>query len=202
SARTTMFPLCVAAVAAVLGRAGDTEDVVMSTTLSGRERPELDGLVGMFSGVARIRMDLAGDPSFETILDRAREVVWGMLDHSDIPFLRIRRAVLPDFPTSPLEVAAAVPVELGYFRVAHDERVPGAGVVLRPADELFTRGQLHPLSFTLLDDGARLSGEVSFKPAYYEASTVAGLATGLPALLEAVTADPTVPLSELPLGIE
>jgi hypothetical protein len=149
--------------------------------------------------VARIRMDLEGDPSFETVLDRAREVAWGMFEHADVPFLRVRQAVLPDFPSTPLEVAAAVPVELGYFRVAHDARRPGAGVVVRPADELFTRGQLHPLSITLLDDGARLGGEISYKPDYYDAATIEWLASGLNRLLAAVVVDPTLRLSALPL---
>ncbi|MGH9179320.1 MAG: amino acid adenylation domain-containing protein, partial [Acidimicrobiales bacterium] len=200
SSRSTVFVVGVAAVSALLARAGGRTDVVMSTTLSGRQRPELDGLVGMFSGVARIRMDLGGDPSFATVLDRAREVVWGMFDHADVPFLRVRQAVLPDFPSAPLEVAAAVPVELGYFRVAHDARRPGAGVVVRPADELFTRGQLHPLSITLLDDGTRLGGEISYKPDYYGPATIEALASGLERLLAAAVAGPARQLSTLPVG--
>lgn len=204
--QASVFMLCVAAVSAVLSRLGDTSDIVVSTTLSGRRRAELEGVIGTFAGTGRIRTDLSGDPSFAAALGRAREAVIGLFEHQDIPFSRVREAVLPDLRRHggdgpPL---AKLPVDLQYFRAAHDHWVPGTGVVERPGpdkgpDELYFRGQLHPVSLTLLDDGTELWGEVVYKQDFYDETTIERLRDGLHRLLEAVVAEPGQRLSAIPL---
>lgn len=186
---STVFTVATAAVGAVLGGAGGRTDVVMSTTTSGRNRAEVEGLVGMFSGISRIRTDLSGNPPFVEVVERSRDWIVGMFENSDIPFMRVRRALMPDFPTDGSAVAAALPVELQYFRTRPETDV-----------ELFFRGQLHPLSITLLDDGTALSGEVSYKLDFYEPETVDALAGALEAVLAAVASDPSRRLSDLPLS--
>jgi amino acid adenylation domain-containing protein len=183
---STVFTVAVAAASALFGRHGHSTDVVMSTTLSGRTRAELEDLVGMFSGIGRLRTDLSGDPTFTEIVTRARERVLGMFDNQDVPFMRVRKAVLPDFPMGGPELAAALPTEFQYFHVSQSQ-------------ELFFRGQLHPLSLTLLDDGSRLTGEWSYKLDFYEPPTVDRLAGDLERLVEAVGADPSLRFSELPV---
>ncbi|MDQ4070223.1 MAG: condensation domain-containing protein, partial [Actinomycetota bacterium] len=184
---STVFTVAVAAVAALFGRHGGVDDVVFSTTLSGRNRAEVENLIGMFSGIGRLRTDLSGDPPFTTIVVRARDRVLGMFENQDVPFMRVRRALLPDFPTGGVALAAALPVEFQYFRAGDDQG-------------LFFRGQLHPLSVTLLDDGTRITGTLSYKLDFYEPATIDRLAGDLERLLDAVAADPSSRLSELPLS--
>ncbi len=198
--RSTVFVVTVAAVQALFSRAGDVTDVVLSTTLSGRQRAEVDGLIGCFHGVGRIRTDLSGDPTFEEVVDRTRESVIGLLEHQDLPFMRIRQAVLADFPKGGPALLAAVPVELQYFHTAHDEWAPGTGVVERPGpdkgpDELFFRGHLHPLHVAFLDDGSQLWGQFSYKSDFYDDETIRRLVDGLSRLLAAVTDEPGLRLS-------
>ncbi|MDQ6781856.1 MAG: amino acid adenylation domain-containing protein [Actinomycetota bacterium] len=211
--RASVFVLCVAAVAAVLSRVGGLDDILLSTTLSGRGRPELEGVVGNFAGAGRLRIDLSGDPGFEDVVSRARDSVLGLFEHQDIPFFRVRSALAPTFAeqgTAGRPPFALLPVELQYFRAAHDHWAPGAGVVerpdrgrgerLRPDGELFFRGQLHPLSVTLFDDGIQLWGELSYKVDFYDPATIEALATGLEAVMTAVAADPSTRLSALPVS--
>ncbi len=207
SAQATPFVVCVAAVESLLSRAGGVTDVVLSTTLSGRQRNELEGVMGMFAGMARIRTELSGDPTFTEIVGRARETAIGLFEHQDIPFMRVRKALFPDFPAmrSPIETAKAIPVEFLYFHVAHDHWAPGSAVVERPesdtgADRLFVRGQLHPLSITVLDDGEQMWGEFSWKLDFYDQATVDLLVEGLARLLRAVGENPDLRLSELPVA--
>jgi non-ribosomal peptide synthetase component F len=179
--------VAVAAVSALFGRHAGSTDVMFSTTLSGRTRVELEDLVGMFSGIGRLRTDLSGDPAFATVVTRTRERVLGMFENQDIPFMRVRRALLPDFPTGRLEVAAALPTELQYFHTTGHH-------------ELYFRGQLVPLSLTLLDDGHRITGSWSYKLDFYDHATVDRLAGDLPVLLDAAGADPSLRLSQLPVS--
>ncbi len=201
--QSTVFVVIAAALQTLLCRAGGLTDIVLSTTLSGRQQSQLDGLVGCFHGVGRIRTDLSGDPSFETVVARARATVLGLFEHQDIPFMRVRQAVLPDLPKGGPALLAAVPVEFQYFHTAHDEWTPGAAVVERPGpdkgpDELFFRGHLHPLVVTVLDDGAQLWGEFSYKVDFYDQPTIEYLAQGLDALLAAVADDRQQRVSQLP----
>jgi hypothetical protein len=189
---STVFVIAAAAFVSMLGQYGQVDDIVLSTTLSGRARPELDGLIGMFSGIGRIRVDLSGEPTFDEVIERTRRFVLGMYENQDVPFIQVRRQVLPDFPTDGVALAAALPVELQYFRTARSHRTPGAAFVDRPGrdapdQELFFRGQLHPLSLTLLDDGTELSGTFSFKRDYYDANTVDLLAVRLERVLTGLT---------------
>ena len=186
STGSTLFTVAVAAMAALVGQYGDTTDVVFSTTLNGRNRAELQDLIGMFSGIGRLRTDLSGDPAFTDVVVRARDRVLGMSENQDVPFLRVRRALLPDFPTGGIELSAALPVELQFFCVKDEQ-------------ELFFRGQLHPLSVTLVDDGSTLTGRLSYKLDFYESATIERLAGDLPRLLAAVAADPSLRFSELPV---
>ena len=202
--RSTVFTVSVAAAQALFSRVGGQTDVVLSTTLSGRQRSELEGLIGCFHGVGRIRTDLSGDPTFETVVARARDSVMGLLEHQDVPFMRIRQAVQADFPTDGPAILASVPIDFQYFHTAHDAWAPGTAVVERPGadkgpDELFFRGQLHPLNLTFLDDGTQLWGHFSYKTDFYDDDTIERMAEGLQRVLETVTRDPAMRLSKLPV---
>jgi amino acid adenylation domain-containing protein len=207
-ASATMFVVCVAATEAVLSRHGGVTDVVLSTTLSGRQRNECEGLIGMFAGVGRIRTDLSGDPTFRAIAERARDAVLGLFEHQDVPFMKVRDVLFPDFPRSGeyARTAAVIPIELLYFHAAHDHWAPGSGVVERPGgqtgvDEIHFRGQLQPLSLTFVDDGRQLWGHLSYKLDFYDEATVEALASSLERVLRAVGSDPGLRLSELPVTV-
>jgi amino acid adenylation domain-containing protein len=204
SSQTTSFAVVTAAVQALCARHSGAYDVVLSTTTSGRQRAELDGLIGFFAGVGRIRVDLTGDPSFEELLGRAAERILGLFEHQDIPFPRVRQALADAFPTEAPgpRLAALLPSEIHFVRATADRWVPGANWVERPPPheapvKLFLRGQLHPLSFSFLDNGEVLWGEVRGKLDFYERHTIERLAAGLEVVLAQVARDPAVPLSEL-----
>jgi amino acid adenylation domain-containing protein len=213
SRRASVLIVCVAAVSTALGSLGGSDDVVLSTTLSGRQRAEVEGMVGNLAAMGRLRVSLAGDPSFAMVVARARDAVLGLFDHGDIPFFRVRDALGPDFAqrSGGRPPLALLPTELQYFRASHDHWSPGWGVVEqppstpagfvttldRPRGELFFRGQLHPLSITLFDDGTQLWGEASYKTDFYEAQTIERLAQCLDHLVALVTADPSAQLSAL-----
>ena len=206
SARATPFVVVAAAVKALLSRHGGRTDIVLSTTLSGRQRNECEGLIGMFAGVGRMRTDMAGDPTFAALVERVRDTVLGLFEHQDIPFMKVRDTLFPDFPRfgDHVRTAAVIPIELLYFHAAHDHWAPGSGVVERPGsdeavDDLFFRGQLQPLSMTFVDDGSQMWGHLSYKLDFYDETTVEDLGSGLERLLAAVAEDPGLRLSQLPV---
>jgi hypothetical protein len=138
------------------------------------------------------------------VLQRARETVLGLFEHQDIPFMRVRRSIAPDFPSEGLALMSALPVELQYFHTGQETWAPGLAAIRsagqEAADDLYFRGQLHPLSVTFLDDGASLWSELRYKADFYSESTIERLADGLAAVLDAVAQDPGLRVSELPVS--
>lgn len=200
----TVFVVVATAFAALCSRVSDEKDVVLSTTLSGRQRAEVARLIGCFHSVGRLRVDLSSDPTFADLLERTRDAVSGLLDNSDVPFFRVRQTALPPMPSGGgAAFLASVPTEFQYFPTARDEWTPGAGVVERPgsnhgADELYFRGHMHPLVVTLLDDGARIWGTFSYKTDWYDTQRMDMLADGFVQILSAVAGEPSLRLSAIP----
>ncbi|MEJ3655791.1 amino acid adenylation domain-containing protein [Actinomycetes bacterium KLBMP 9759] len=93
----TPFTVLLAAYAAVLARHGgdrDVTDVAVGLTVSGRDRPELAGLVGMFVNQTVARIDVSGDPTFGELLVRVRATVLDVMEHGQVPFQLVVDAVM------------------------------------------------------------------------------------------------------------
>ncbi|WDV30497.1 condensation domain-containing protein [Streptomyces sp. AD16] len=91
----TTFMALHAALACALSRWGAGTDVVVGTVTAGREDPALEPLAGYFAQALPLRLDLAGDPGFATVVDRARAAGLTAFAHTDAPFDRIVEAVGP-----------------------------------------------------------------------------------------------------------
>ena len=82
---TTMFTLMLACFGVLLARYSGETDLIVGSPVANR-RPETEPLIGPFAGPMALRMDLSGDPSVRTILDRVRDVALDALSHTDLPF--------------------------------------------------------------------------------------------------------------------
>jgi amino acid adenylation domain-containing protein len=100
----TLFMTLLAAFKILLCRHTGQENVVVGSTIAGRNRPEIEGLIGFFINALVLRTDLSGSPSFLTLLRRVREVCLGAYTHQDIPFDRIVEEINParDLSRNPL----------------------------------------------------------------------------------------------------
>ncbi|WP_405750577.1 amino acid adenylation domain-containing protein [Streptomyces sp. NBC_00012] len=92
--RATLFMTLVAGWAAMLQRVTGQEDVVIGIPVSDRPQRAED-LIGFFVNTLALRVDLAGDPGFATLLDRVRTVALDAYDHAGTPFEQVVRALAP-----------------------------------------------------------------------------------------------------------
>jgi hypothetical protein len=74
-AGATLFMTLLAAFGVLLARSSRQDDIVVGTSLAGRTRAELEGLIGLFVTVLPLRTDLSGNPSFRELSGRVR---WGL----------------------------------------------------------------------------------------------------------------------------
>lgn len=87
--RATPFMVLVAGFAVVLARFYDQTDVTVVSPVEGRGRPELAGVVGYFINAVLIRVDLSGDPTVATLLQRVRASVLEAFDHQELPIEQV-----------------------------------------------------------------------------------------------------------------
>ena len=66
----SMFMVLQAAFALLLGRWSNERDIVIGTPVAGRERTELEPLIGFFINSLVLRSDLSGNPTFVELLQR------------------------------------------------------------------------------------------------------------------------------------
>ncbi|HVR99575.1 MAG TPA: amino acid adenylation domain-containing protein, partial [Thermoanaerobaculia bacterium] len=189
----TPFMVLLAAWAAVLGRHAGQEDVLVGTPIAGRNRREVEGLIGFFVNTLALRADLSGDPGFTGLLGRMRRTALDGYAHQDVPFERLVEELVPerDMAHSPLfQVLLAL-------QNAPGETLSLEGLDLTPLDVADTVAKFDlTLSFA---ERQGFEGALEYNTDLFDGSTVMRLWARFTVLLEAALAAPDRPLSELPL---
>jgi non-ribosomal peptide synthetase component F len=75
----------LAAFKLLLVRYTGVEDIAVGSPIAGRNRPELENLIGIFLNTLVLRTDLSGNPSFRELLRRIRQTTMDAYTHQDIP---------------------------------------------------------------------------------------------------------------------
>jgi amino acid adenylation domain-containing protein len=82
----TPFMTTLAAFLAILSRATGQTDMVVGAPVAGRNRAELEPLIGLFVNTLVLRTDLSGNPSFRELLRRVRKTTLDAYSHQELPF--------------------------------------------------------------------------------------------------------------------
>jgi hypothetical protein len=179
----TLFMLLLASFGVALHCWSGQTDMVIGTVSGGRDKPELQHLIGYFLRVLPIRTDLRGDPTFREVLHRVRGALIEALCNEALPFQRLVRAVAPerDLGRSPLfQVTFSIEPPMPDLGPAWDLTEMDAGTSVSKFD----------LSIELEDRGEIITGRAIYSLDLFEASTVSELLADWTALLRSGASDP------------
>jgi amino acid adenylation domain-containing protein len=190
----TPFMTSLACFAALLARYSGQHDVSLGTPIAGRNRLEIERLIGFFVNTLIIRADLKGNPSFQELLERVRSVSLGAFAHQDVPFEKLVDELRPErsLNTTPL-----FQVMFAFQNVSQElPHLPDLDLSL-----LRLHGELSKFDLTLAlaeGNGGRL-GSVEYNTDLFDAATIDRLLRHLQALMRGVVNSPALPLSALSL---
>ncbi|MFB4309627.1 amino acid adenylation domain-containing protein [Actinomadura sp. GTD37] len=193
--RATPYMVLTAAFAALLSRwSGSADDVLVGCAVAGRNRVEIEPLIGFFVNTLPLRLDLGGDPSFRTLVGRARDACMDGYAWQDVPFEQIVEALQPE-----RDPGARVPL-VRHMLVLHNSprprlELPGLEVTVLPLQTGTAKFELQ-LELAPTRDGA-LAGWIEYSRELFDESAVQRMADALPALLTDGADRPDAPVGEL-----
>ncbi len=90
-----MASLGLALFAGLLYRLTRQGDLVIGMGVAGRDRAEVEGLIGFFVNVLPIRLHISDDTEFKPLVAQVHTTLLTAMDHRDFPFDLLVRAVAP-----------------------------------------------------------------------------------------------------------
>ncbi|MEO3887665.1 amino acid adenylation domain-containing protein [Nonomuraea sp. B5E05] len=201
--QVTLFMVLLAAYQLLLSRHTGQDDVLVGSPTAGRNRVELEPLVGYLSTTLVLRGDLSGDPTLEELLARTRGTVLDAMAYQDVPFEQL---------------LAELDVERDVTRKPMFQTMFALnGQTAELAGRDGARDRLGDLRMSFFDDGyrqakfdltveawrasGRLRVAFGYDAGLFDAATVAGLAGRFEVLLRGVAdaGNRHAPLSRLPV---
>ncbi|WP_139191243.1 amino acid adenylation domain-containing protein, partial [Rhodococcus tukisamuensis] len=195
---STVFMVVHAAFAVLLARLSGSDDVVVGTPIAGRGHAELDDMVGMFVNTLVLRTPVAAGSSFAGLLSEVRSADLGAFEHSQMPFERLVDELAPDRSTAHTPLFQVM-LE---FQNATRTRLELAGLTARSLDVDLAVAKFDlqlSLAERVDEDGAPAGIGAGFRYAtdVFDRRSVEAFAERFTRVVEAVAADPTVPVGDI-----
>ncbi len=193
TAGATLFMVLMAGLSALFTLESGQDDVCIGTLVAGRERPEIQSVVGLFFNTVAMRCDVTGNPTFRELLDRTRLTTVDALDRSNVPFGRIVNAL--GLPRDP----GRTQVFQSLFILHSELEVTNLDVAgVRVGYYLFIPPQsIHDLVLHGWRAPDSLSAEFRYDGALFTHDTIARMARRYETLLAASVANPDIRLFEM-----
>ncbi|HVK93232.1 MAG TPA: amino acid adenylation domain-containing protein, partial [Noviherbaspirillum sp.] len=195
--QATLFMTLMASMAIVLQRYTGRDDLCIGTTTAGRDRLELEHLIGFFINILPVRIDLSGDPNCMEMLQRVKSVALQAVEHQALPFEHLlnRLPLQRDHSRIPL-----VPVMLrhqNFPMAALDTWADGVTVQALAGGEKTTTSEI---DLQFFGDGAGLSVTVEYAADLFSPATIERLLQHHQDILTSFIATPALSLSQLAMS--
>ncbi|MCL1463268.1 non-ribosomal peptide synthetase [Argonema galeatum] len=191
----TLYMTLLAAFKILLYRYSGQEDIVVGTFTAGRNRPEIEKVIGFFINTLVLRTELSGNPSFQVALSRVREVTLGAYAHEDVPFEKLLETLQPErnLSQNPL------------FQVAFAPQPPMPSLH-EGWNVSYLDIQTDTAKFDLILDVEErpdsIIGRIEYNTDLFDSATITRMLGHFQTLLEGIVANPDQKISQLPLLTE
>lgn len=190
----TPFMMCLAGFGVLIGRYARRDQLLLGVPAAGRNVPGADALIGLFINSMVMRIDLRGDPSFSELVARVRTAALSVMSHQDLPFDVLVENLAQH------RVAGRTPM----FQVMLDYiNTPAAKLTLGSLDlepvAIADEASVYDINLYLFDFGDGIEARWEYRADLFDRPTVVRMSEAFASVLEAAVADPSRPVSALPL---
>jgi len=187
----TPFMMLLAAFNVLLYRYSNSTDIIVGSPSSGRNRTELEGIIGCFVNTLVFRNLMSGDLSFSEFLDSVKKGALDVYAHQDVRFEELVKEVQPErnLSYSPLfqvmfVYESGVDVESSFL--GKSERV-----------KIHSASAKFDLTLTIIDGNDRVEAVLEYNTDLFRAETIQRMLSSIDVLLEAAIDNPDKPLGQL-----
>ncbi|MFZ0548313.1 MAG: amino acid adenylation domain-containing protein [Candidatus Promineifilaceae bacterium] len=191
-AGATLFMTLLAGFNYLLARQTGQEDIIIGSPVSGRNRPILEGLVGLFVNSLVLRTDLSGSASFLDVLARVQKTSTEAFAHQETAFELLLRELQPE------RDPGRTPFFQIYFNMLHFDEAE----TLNIEADFLARPELSAnfdLTLYVAEVGEGLELTLVYNKLLFKPERMTDLLQQYRLLLEQVAAGPTRPLNQLSL---
>lgn len=186
--RVTLFVVLLAAFKVLLHRYTEQEQIFLCSPVANRNRPEIKGLIGYFVNLLILQTDLAGNPSFQELLGRVRQVSSGAYAHQDLPVQQLVKSL--DLIQTPL-----ARVMFGFQNTGVTElKLSGLTVETLDVDGGAVDFDLY---LYLQEEGDSLTAILKYDAELFDQTTISQMLSHWQIVLENAVANPQQSLSQL-----
>ncbi|MCQ8220753.1 amino acid adenylation domain-containing protein [Burkholderia pseudomallei] len=179
----TPYMTLLSSWAAVLSRLSGQEEVVIGSPVAGRNRTEVEPLIGFFVNTLALRLDLSSEPTVGELLKRTKAQVLSAQAHQDLPFDQVVERVKP--PRSTAHPPLFQVMFVWQNMPAGELTIPG--LTIRAVETPLQTAQFE-LTLSLREAGDDIVGHLNYASALFDESTVRRYVTYWCRLLEGMTA--------------
>ncbi|HEY7414192.1 MAG TPA: amino acid adenylation domain-containing protein [Ktedonobacteraceae bacterium] len=189
---TTVFATLLATFKTLLYRLTDQRDIVVTIPMAEQLAINANHLVGHCVNLLPLRSQVVGDPAFTDYLHKVKHVLLDALHYHAYPFIKLveNLKLVRDPARTPLVTAAFnvdYPGELEFFNLE---------VNLAPGSTSFVK---YDLFINVLQTDRELEIACDYNSDLFSAQTIRRWLGHWQTLLEGIMADPSCPISALPL---
>lgn len=196
-AGTTPYVTLLSAFATLLHRWSGETDVVIGAPFSGRDRPELEGVVGYLVDTLPMRIDCSDNPTFLSLVKRVHRTATSVRDHSAVPFTRIVEVL------QPTRAANHHPVFQTVLTLREGDASPldVPDVTVEPL-VVDTETAKFDLALEMTDGSPDLEATLEYSTDLFDEETISRLWDRFVQLVDAVAANPQAPIGRLCVTFE
>jgi len=193
----SLFMTLLAAFQTLLCRYSGQEDIAVGSPIAGRNRVEVEGLIGFFINMLVLRSDLSGNPTFRELLGRVKEVALEAYAHQDLPFERLVEELHPERNLS------YSPLFQVLFTVQDTPSEPARlGALEMRSEFIHTGTSKFDLSMEMTAGPDGLEAAVEYSTDLFGREMIRRLLDHFRVLLEGIVAAPDQRIAALPLLVE
>jgi len=188
---STLFMTMLAGFESLLYHYTGQPDLVLGTDLANRPTVQTEAMIGFFVNLLVMRTDVSGNPTFEELIKRVREVSLRAYAHQDLPFDKLVEELRPERNLTHSPLVQVLFVQQNTPRSTSS--FPGLQMERFRFDV--------PSKFDMAVFMNELEGQVTgfwvYNQDLFDTSTVARMANMYETLLRAVATEPNVPLNRI-----